>query len=388
MTIEGIIRHEPECSYVEFKSEQYLEKRSGDFVKDMMAMANSHYEGSKYIIVGVKEKGGQKTFEGMSKPLEDPSRYDQVVHQNVEPEIRFSCRMVEADGLSYGVFIIENCNDRPYMMKKDFHDLRQGETYIRRGTTNFLLTRRDLDAIWDQKLKTSRFDGDVKVLCTVESQANNLISIQQFVILPSERHARVIERTINDLHSRSPIERVKGLDEFYWGYSLMDTEELEDHLSSIKATYHDEDLFEKFEVLGAKVNFVLSNTGSSYIEDVTVDILIPALPGLEIAPKEHYKGGAMIAAAMNISSFGDKSRQYPSVKLNENQFEIRQRLNQLRHGIETSLFGIPIRVFADQQMAGKTIEAKITIHGKNLTKALQLEVPIRFAELDANPTGQ
>src|SRR5579864_3426515 len=127
--IEDIIRYESECGYVEFKAEAYFKNGFVDFVKDMMAMANGSHEGHKYIIIGVLEKDGNKIFEGLTEGLQDSAHYDQVVHQNIEPEIGFTCRTVTVDGRSFGVFTIEGCEDKLYMMKKGFRNLMQGECY-------------------------------------------------------------------------------------------------------------------------------------------------------------------------------------------------------------------------------------------------------------------
>lgn len=50
--IADIIRYESERGYVEFKVEQYLANSPSDFVKDMMALANSPVAGNKYLIIG------------------------------------------------------------------------------------------------------------------------------------------------------------------------------------------------------------------------------------------------------------------------------------------------------------------------------------------------
>ena len=380
INIEDIIRDEPECSFVEFKAEQYFEKGFPAFVRDMMAMANSSYEGAKYIIIGVKEKDGNKTLEGMFKPLQDAAHYDQVIHANIEPEIPFSSRMVQLDGRSYGVFTIKKCPDKPYMMKKDLQELRKGEFYIRKGTAVGLLIRRDLDAIWEHKSKVARFDGDVQVTYRVDSKPSDAVPIQRLVILPSEREAAIIDRMLRNSDLSEPYGAMLGVELRSWKYDAMSVEELKDQLKRVKDTFIDEDLYEKFERLGAKVNFTLMNTGSMYIEDVTVDISVPALPGLEIAPRQYYQGGAVTAAAFHTTSLMNPQRQYPNVKLDGGIFEIRQRFGDLRHGMLTNLFGTPIRVFADHRMAGQRVQTKMTIHGKNLAKALELEVPIQFGQ--------
>jgi hypothetical protein len=243
-----------------------------------------------------------------------------------------------------------------------------------------LLIRRDLDSIWEQKLKVSRFDGKVNITSLVDLRQGGAVPIQRLVFLPSDREANIIGQTLKNIENRQPYvtNQIMGPGPNQYGH--MTVEELKDQLRRIKTTFYDEDLYEKFEKLAAKVNFTLTNAGSMYIEDVTVVITLPALPGLEIAPRQYYQNGPLVAAAFQTASFVNRRLQYPNVKLDGGVFEIRQPFGQLPHGIAKSLFGTDIRLFADHRMAGKRVQAKVTIHGKNLVKALELEVPIQFSE--------
>jgi|SRR6185437_2779636 len=192
--IEYIIHYESECGYVEFKLEQYLSNSPADFVKDMMALANSPVAGNKYLIIGVLEKGGNKNLVGLTKPLDDSANYYQAVHSNIEPEIPFTVTTLKLDGKSFGVFTIEAAANRPYMMKKDYHGLKKGECYIHKGTSTDRLIRRDLDEIWDQKQKREAFDGDIAVTPVLEDGSPAIVAISRFVIFPSQREAQKIER--------------------------------------------------------------------------------------------------------------------------------------------------------------------------------------------------
>src|SRR6185437_7500338 len=197
--IEDIIRYESECGYVEFKSEQYFKNGFTAFIKDMMAMANSPVAGKKYIIIGVAEKGGNKDLIGLSHPLDDSANYYQAIHAAIEPEIQFAVKTVNVDGKEFGIFVIEGNGDRPYMMKKDTGTLKKGDCYVRKGSSQDRLIRRDLDEIWEQKAKRTAFDGDVLLSPISAAETPLVVGISRFVVLPSQREARKIQNHITDL---------------------------------------------------------------------------------------------------------------------------------------------------------------------------------------------
>ena len=378
-SIEEIIRYEPECSYVEFKSEEYFTSGFASFVKDMIAMANSSYEGDKYIIIGVAEKNGKKTMKGLSMPLEDPAHYDQVIHNNIEPEIPFLLQTVEVDGKLFGVFIIQDCSDKPYMMRKEAYKMNKGDWFIRKGTSTERPVRRDLDGIWEKRQNIFRFEGDVNVSPEIWSTRDGLIPVRRLIHWPSDQEAAKIQALLDEIDRGQHNPRIRNMAHPGGYYDGMEPDQLREHLGRIKKTFHDEDLYEKFEMQGTRMNFLLTNTGSMYIEDVSVLITIPAIPGLEIAPKQYYKEGALAAAALHFSRDTDQRLEYPSVIIKDGFFEIRQPLGSLRHGIPTKLFVTDLRVFPDHRLSGKALQARVTIYGKNLAKALERSLVLKFS---------
>ena len=58
MDIVNLVENECENEYLDFKAKDYIDK--GEFLIDIMSMANSMYDGDKYIIVGVKDKTNAK----------------------------------------------------------------------------------------------------------------------------------------------------------------------------------------------------------------------------------------------------------------------------------------------------------------------------------------
>lgn len=57
-------------------------------------------------------------FLGVEELMDDATYY-QLVHSNIEPDIHFQYFHVEVEDKKIGVFRIFNCDNQPYLMKKD-----------------------------------------------------------------------------------------------------------------------------------------------------------------------------------------------------------------------------------------------------------------------------
>lgn len=155
-----LIYGEEECRYIDFKMTQYTKEKKLELIKDMISMANSEYKGDKYIIVGVKNIPGNKNkIIGINEKVEDDSNYQQLISENIEPEIRFSYYYDTIEDKIVTYFIIYSDNlDKPYMMKKDYNKLKTGDAFKRVGSSQKRLTRNDYD---DMYIKKSSMNNEI-----------------------------------------------------------------------------------------------------------------------------------------------------------------------------------------------------------------------------------
>ena len=66
--IDDLIKFENENTSLDFKAVQYSKPMHEALIKDVMAMANAHISGDRYIIVGVKHRpDGTKEYLGINK---------------------------------------------------------------------------------------------------------------------------------------------------------------------------------------------------------------------------------------------------------------------------------------------------------------------------------
>lgn len=408
MELEELIRFENENTGLDFKAGQYPTSAFESLIKDIMAMANAHIVGDRYIVCGVKHRpDGTREFRSIDeKDFVDAATYQQLLHDNVEPEIHLDYSPKRIDGNLLGVFRIYDCTDRPYMMRKAFGKLQQGDAFIRRGTHQARLTRQDIDRI-NADSAQSGFRGAIRIGFDVQGWPIEVsLPTAGDMKLPSDQAAERI-RAIIAARVNPP---ANELDKFIRGglkydafrsltalgraqpYELRPTDELEHNLQNIKSTYAELDLYTKFEVKGAKFDIVIVNDGDSYVEDSTFVVEIPRLQGLEVADEIHREPPEeSTSLAARVMTYAPRlPSNYPLVIEHEQHIEIRERCGDLRHGIPKKAFERSIRIALSNELVGETIEMRCKLFGKQLpsprTQTLLIHVT---APADANkPSGE
>ncbi|GEM_PF-1042024 len=197
--IERLILDGHEGELLDYKAIQYSPDKTIDFIKDIIAMANSASEQDKYIIIGVKDKPEQKEFLGIvPEEFRDSAEYAVILSNYVEPEINFDYFKYELEGKVYGVFKIFNNDDRPYMVKKEKIErkakgesqLRMGDAWVRKGSHNVRLQRSHLDTIYEGKEKLEL--GFVKHLLFARVERYGCASIEIRISNYTKKPATII----------------------------------------------------------------------------------------------------------------------------------------------------------------------------------------------------
>ncbi len=154
-TLIELIENDHECEYLDFKAEQYKKHAKEDLIKDIMAMANSQHNGNKYIIVGIKDIPGEQRQVIGIPPLEfvDDSEYQQLIKNNIEPDINFRYYPFKYEEKVIGVFELTDCSNKPYMLRKQLNKLPVGFCLVRKGSHQCIATRSDYDWFYLQKEK-------------------------------------------------------------------------------------------------------------------------------------------------------------------------------------------------------------------------------------------
>lgn len=132
--------YQEESETLDFKEEQYdlkhasTEKKS-EVIKDILIFANAWKTSDAHILIGVRDKPGErKTVVGVTHHLDD-ANLQQLVNSKTNRPVRFAYVASSLDGHQVGVIRIDTEQDRPIYLTKGFGKLRKDVVYVRRGTS-------------------------------------------------------------------------------------------------------------------------------------------------------------------------------------------------------------------------------------------------------------
>jgi len=165
--IEQLLRS-PENEYIDFKKTIYRRPSYPNLLLDVMSMANSAYEGNRYIVMGVKQfRDGVTDVHGINEEeKEDSSTFQQLIFENIEPYISIELHYVNVDKKTIAVLELKNPKEQPYMMRKKFNNLHEGLCYVRRGSQQGHAMRQDFIRFATRKenFELSIVDGYLRAL--------------------------------------------------------------------------------------------------------------------------------------------------------------------------------------------------------------------------------
>ena len=95
--IKDLIENGFESDSLDFKERMYPKNGTPELLKDILAMANSNYIGTKYIVMGVKDKIGEiRLISGISsEDIVDSFSYQQFILNNIEPDVNINLHYID-----------------------------------------------------------------------------------------------------------------------------------------------------------------------------------------------------------------------------------------------------------------------------------------------------
>ncbi|MCJ7790284.1 MAG: ATP-binding protein [Candidatus Atribacteria bacterium] len=405
INFDDLIKYENENTSLDFKAIQYKKGQHEDLIKDIMSMANADVENDRYIIIGVSHKSsGDREILNIKKgDFIDSAIYQQIIRENIEPDIKLDYSPYKYKSKLLGIFKISGCSDKPYTMKKDFGKLKKGDSFIRKGTHEPRMTRRDLDIIIEKKIKKDKFDGKIQLSFSKYGSSQEIeLMANSDKKLPSQRAAEKIKKIIKE---KKQLAEMKTQSTAFTGisaailemqqrlakstritanpfvpipYEQRTLEELQKNLKEVDQTYRDDDFYELFELSSHKINISILNEGHTYIEDASIQLQIKRIEGLLIADKvyEKPKNGINRFVSARVRLY--ESMNYPEVDYTESSIVIYQTIGDVKHHLFIDAFRVPIRIVFLDQLAGKVIEIKCKIFGKNLIEPLTETLKIKI----------
>lgn len=185
--LKEYINNEVENEFIDFKIIQYDWSNTeckGDFLVDVICMANSSVTGDKYIITGVKIKNdGERIIRGINpNTAVDSAEYQQLVTENIEPSVSVEFKILDYDGKKFGIFRIYACNDKPYLLKKKYGKYESGYIKVRKGSRNTNISRYILDCIY--KSKEPKEKSSFKISGIVDGKVSDNLILNSYDFFP------------------------------------------------------------------------------------------------------------------------------------------------------------------------------------------------------------
>lgn len=387
-SIDDIIQYENESNYLDFKSIQYKKENYEDLITDLLAFANANVDGDKLIIIGIKKTpAGEITIIGIKQDeFIDSSVYQQIINENVEPDLNFDYTPYEYQGKILGLITIKNNNDKPYLLKKSFKNLKKGDGYIRKGPHNVRLTRPDLESIYKQKQRIN-FQGSLDIYFSEYKTSYIQLQVLRDYKLPSTIEKEKIESILLQRKEKPYLNQVGNIHMSIMrnyamsnmfrnkSYDEKSDEELKNDLLTVEKDYRKHDAYDLFELNSHKINISVLNKGSEYIEDASIQLYIKNIEGLIIADKEYHKP----VDKSEFKIFTEPIipfRKYPEVTVHDNMYIVNESIGDIKHLIPQDVFKIPIHIILCPNLINKKIDIEVKIFARNISNPISSNLEI------------
>lgn len=148
LTIDGVIElaaKTPEQAVFDWKRDFVVpsdDKKKGEFIKDLAAVANACALSYGYILYGVSP-GSPDPIVGITQTYDD-AKLQQLANGKIEPLPEFLYYEISTGPKLVGVLQVKPTRRRPHIIRVDLGKVRKGQIPIRRGSSTDGITMADL----------------------------------------------------------------------------------------------------------------------------------------------------------------------------------------------------------------------------------------------------
>ena len=359
---------------IQFRKNKYGKNGAREFLRDLMAIANADVDGSRYIIAGAGfDDGGRKQLVGVERDdFKGKPSYLALAREFIEPPVRLRYESVIVDDARVGVYEIGDCQDRPYMMRKDFSEtLRRGDAYVRAGDRAVKMNRRQLQVLFEKKFRESVSGDSIEIGFPGEIiHKDKRVPVCDLSQLPSETAATNIRQFMevktrmkaadgNTMVARLTHARLFGTDSPYEDRS---PEELAEEMQQIRRQYRDQDEHFLFEKHGQTLQFVIYNQGDEPVRDASLTLVLPNHEAFYVASRLPK----LVEDGDFVERMPSEQADYPSVTLSDDRVRVSANLGDLPAGEIVEVFTRPLIICAGKDLAGRRIGIQFALHASNL----------------------
>jgi hypothetical protein len=157
--------YEEESTTLDFKQEQYrfakaTEEEKSELLKDILGFANSWRRSHAFILIGVEDvRGGRSFVRGVSEHLPDHS-LQQFVNNLTNQPVQFRYEAFGVEGKQVGVIRIDE-QVRPIYLKRDYGKLEKEKVFVRRGSSTDPSKPASLEEIAQMRVGSGNPDAEL-----------------------------------------------------------------------------------------------------------------------------------------------------------------------------------------------------------------------------------
>jgi hypothetical protein len=368
-------------SFLSFRGRAYSSGDQGEFVRDVLALANAAAIGRRYLFIGVADAPGQRTFPGISERTWRRTRevLPQFLAEAVEPPLRVTFESLEVDGALVGVVCLEGCDDPPYLLAcRIGDDMPAGSGWVRRGATQSRLRREHLQRIFEARYV--RDGGDVQVGFPGPLPREEIeLPALSLANLPSAQAAhninRILEakRTAKSVLGRSD-SRIARLvfAQVASGqpYREQGTKTMLMKLIDAPGEHSVADAHYEYEVRAHRLNLMLNNLGDRAHQSLVLTLKLPRVEGMGVVERLYLPPGAA----------APKNTVYPKVDCGPRAISIQVGGIEIPRRGTAQAFIEPPRMWLREAAVGQMIRMAYSLHGPTLSAPVRGRLKIHVTD--------
>ncbi|MGI9271750.1 MAG: ATP-binding protein [Woeseiaceae bacterium] len=366
-----------------------------ELVTEVIGLANADVDGPRNILFGVNagalDGGG---IVGIAESyIADLKRAHRILSELIEPVLHLAFIYDRINGKLVGALEIDGCDDRPYIVGKNFSEkLSRGQCWVRED--------RDLRSVQPGDLSRSETIEPVKKPVKMGKPPPIAVGFND------EPSCRLLEVAIPD-SSDPPFAEDKRQREqsselkqtirekigtvttrilrLGSGRKQDESDKTEesgtdtqgddfDETQTVLADANDHYFFEEKAL---RLNLCARNMGSEEIENVSIKLGFPRVQGFEVVDR------------LYTSPFDKRSQQsgknlgYPGVERSDDAAVVRGTINRLVPGSPKQVFNCDLRLAVGPRMKGKKIAILYTLRGPDNQSVGKGRLKIKFAKESA-----
>jgi len=371
-SLEKIIRSRRAGPSVAFRERAYGSVERQGLIRDILGLANALVDGSRYLIMGVRDGGpDDRSFVGISNEELDQAyeSYQTQFSRYIEPALKIDLETMELDGVPVAILALNDCAEQPYLLKENLSNaMREGSGWIRRTTEPRRLRRKDLQQLFDKTALSPAHHPTIQVGFTGQGPEEEVtLTVLDLSELPSAiagakfRMLMEAKQASQDVEGRATtrLERLVHAREFGGTKPYHQTTEtsLMRRMGATEDEYHWADDYYVYETRTHKLNLSLENIGAVGLRDGLLTLDFPRLDGLGISE--------YIRIAPD-SEDEESPKGYPKIETGERRIRVQAKVRSVPRHSTVPAFQQPLRVWVREQVKGRTLPVDYRLQSASL----------------------